>query len=116
MSKSSSIYVCAYLGRIKERLQRARYKTHVVLCLWKMVFGMFLNVLAIGGAHPVREAFVWRNPFLRNNITNVTTDLLPPADYDAYVGHETSTIVLFVFLCISSALCYFLARFACKVC
>jgi hypothetical protein len=107
--------VCAYLGRVKERLQRARYKTHLALCVWKVALGFFINVLAVGAAHPVREAFELRNPFLRNNITNITTDLLPPADYVAYLSHESTTLTLFAFMCIASGLCYFLARFACKV-
>lgn len=71
--------------------------------------------MSLGGAYEVHTALMSSNPFTVG-LDDRELSRLTEEDLIAYAFHENKTILLTVTLCVVTAVCYHLARFALKVC
>lgn len=94
---------------LQEKLQRCRYKIYLLITVWKVILSFFCMVMAAGATHRVSLLFDLHNPFENYNITIVASHLADAYDYSWEI------FKIFLWLVITTAICYEVAKYACKV-
>lgn len=112
MSRNSSLNFLSWLGRIKDRIQRCRYKLCMVSSLIKCIISLFCMLIIGGATHSLKNIVNLSNPFeIYMNITSVEW-IEHQKDNSQYANYVW---MMCIGLILSSCLCYECAKFACKV-
>ncbi|CDW54512.1 chitin synthase [Trichuris trichiura] len=104
----------ALLAQLKCRLQQTRYKTHMLLSLWRCALSLFC-MLIIGGATHRLRVIADLGGSLHSVYANWTKSDQPDAWGESFDEIPKTAFTLCLWLVLSSFVCYYTARFACKV-
>uniref|UniRef100_A0A914VNP4 chitin synthase n=1 Tax=Plectus sambesii TaxID=2011161 RepID=A0A914VNP4_9BILA len=107
VTKTSDFRPIRFLGKIKDRMARSRYKLSMVFSLWNCFLSWFIMLLAAGDAHDIQTLFQFSAPF--GNATTMSDEEI------VWNDHSRHTIWMFVLVALCSWVCYTASKFACKV-
>ncbi|KRX19438.1 ER degradation-enhancing alpha-mannosidase-like protein 1 [Trichinella nelsoni] len=115
-SSQGSFAILIKLGNLARRLQRSRYKTHVLLSIWKCALSLFCMLMIGGSVHRLRILFDFTDPFQHLNGSSTVGVGFTISNWSSSLSAYASTFrSLALGLICSSWACYQAARFACKV-
>ncbi|KRZ76621.1 ER degradation-enhancing alpha-mannosidase-like protein 1 [Trichinella papuae] len=111
-----SFTILIKLSNLARRLQRSRYKTHVLLSIWRCALSLFCMLMLGGSVHRLRVLFDFTDPFQHLNSSSTVKDSFSVWNWSSSLSIYASTFrSLALGLICSSWACYQAARFACKV-
>ncbi|KRZ24781.1 ER degradation-enhancing alpha-mannosidase-like protein 1 [Trichinella pseudospiralis] len=111
-----SFAILIKLSNLARRLQRSRYKTHVLLSIWRCALSLFCMLMLGGSVHRLRVLFDFTDPFQHLNGSSTVKDGFSVWNWSSSLSIYASTFrSLALGLICSSWACYQAARFACKV-
>ncbi|KRZ54036.1 ER degradation-enhancing alpha-mannosidase-like protein 1 [Trichinella nativa] len=115
-SSQGSFAILIKLGNLARRLQRSRYKTHVLLSIWRCALSLFCMLMLGGSVHRLRVLFDFTDPFQHLNGSSTVGVGFTIWNWSSSLSAYASTFrSLALGLICSSWACYQAARFACKV-
>lgn len=113
VNRSSGPSFLVRLARLRDQLQRVRYKTQIALTFWKCLLSLFFMIVCGGARHSVGALFDLTSPF--SKWSNSTFKADTPLEIREQDEFSYNVWLLFLTLVFSTFLCYQCARFACKV-
>uniref|UniRef100_A0A5S6QWL1 chitin synthase n=1 Tax=Trichuris muris TaxID=70415 RepID=A0A5S6QWL1_TRIMR len=104
----------AMLAQLRCRLQQTRYKSHILLSVWRCALSLFC-MLIIGGATHRLKVIADLGSTLYSTYVNKTEDDQVDLSADSFDEIPRTVFMLCLWLVLSALVCYHTARFACKV-
>ncbi|KHJ45931.1 Chitin synthase [Trichuris suis] len=103
----------AILAQLRCRLQQTRYKTHILLSVWRCALSLFCMLIIGGATHRLRVIADLGSTLYSTdaNSTKAQVDV----SGESFDEIPRTVFTLCLWLVLSSFVCYYTARFACKV-
>lgn len=112
VSRNSRLNWLSWLGRMKDRLQRSRYKISILTSVLKCVVCLFCMIIIGGSKHSTGNLFDLSNPFeiyMNASALNFEQNRIEKSQYANYV------VMMLICLIFATFLGYQCAKLACKV-